>query len=43
MAVMEMDKAVIRPVGLGTRMRRADAAARADPRQTAAADTGVKG
>src|SRR5512134_1800383 len=37
-----MDKAVILARGLGTRMRREDAAAALDERQRAAAETGVK-
>jgi glucose-1-phosphate thymidylyltransferase len=37
-----MDKAVILARGLGTRMRRADDGAALDPRQQAAAETGVK-
>jgi glucose-1-phosphate thymidylyltransferase len=42
MPAAEMDKAVILARGLGTRMRRPDAAAALDSRQTAVAETGVK-
>jgi len=37
-----IEKAVILARGLGTRMRKADSAARLDPTQAAAADTGIK-
>lgn len=42
MGTREIDKAVILARGAGTRMRRADAAARLAPRQAAAADAGAK-
>ena len=38
-----VDKAVILARGLGTRMRKCDAAAQLDARQSAAADAGMKG